>query len=327
MLRLASDLWGFQITSVLAAALQLDVFKTIASRKRTASEIAEASNASTKGIERLLDALVALKYLKKSNHRYALQPIAEIYLVRGRPLFMENSVEVLRGTSMLWSTLADAVKGGGSVTGPPSEEQMRTFFPMLVKQIFPLSYTSCQSGIRKIPKDRLAKIGAILDIGGGAGGWSIPLAQKARKARVTLIDFPEMTAIAREYAARYKVGDRFSFIEGNFFDRDWGRDQYDLAILGHILHGEGVDSVKQLLRRAADALNSSGMLLIGEMIPNDDRSGPVLPLLFGLNMLVATAAGGVYTMSEYRSWLKEAGFKRVTTIAANAPSPLILASK
>jgi hypothetical protein len=44
-------------------------------------------------------------------------------------------------------------------------------------------------------------------------------------------------------------------------------------------------------------------------------------------MLVHTEEGGVYTMKEYRQWLKEAGFKKVATIQAPSPSPLILATK
>jgi hypothetical protein len=142
-----------------------------------------------------------------------------------------------------------------------------------------------------------------------------------------VLDYPEVTAVTREYASRFDVADRFDYQEGSFFDIDWGRDQYDLAILGHILHGEAPDRAKWLLQRAHDALNSSGMLLIAEFVPNEQRSGPLLPLLFGLNMLLATPGGGVYTMGQYREWLKDAGFKRVTTIPAPAPSPLILASK
>jgi 3-hydroxy-5-methyl-1-naphthoate 3-O-methyltransferase len=68
-------------------------------------------------------------------------------------------------------------------------------------------------------------------------------------------------------------------------------------------------------------------LLIAEMVPNDTRTGPALSLLFGLNMLLHTEQGDVFTMREYRKWLKEAGFKKVTAIEAPAPSPLILATK
>ena len=63
------------------------------------------------------------------------------------------------------------------------------------------------------------------------------------------------------------------------------------------------------------------------MIPNDARTGPAVPLLFSLNMLLHTDYGDVFTMHELRQWLKEAGFKIIKTIAAPAPAPLILASK
>ena len=89
----------------------------------------------------------------------------------------------------------------------------------------------------------------------------------------------------------------------------------------------GPDWGKQLLKRTCAALNDDVMLLIGEFVPNDQRSAPALPLLFGLNMLLHTPQGDVYTMSEYREWLKEAGFRKVATIPAPHVSPLILATK
>ncbi len=70
------------------------------------------------------------------------------------------------------------------------------------------------------------------------------------------------------------------------------------------------------------------MLLIAEMIPNDDRTGPPQPMLFGLNMLLHAPDGDAFTMKEYREWLRAAGFKQVKTIRTpRAPSPLILAQK
>ena len=194
--RLASDIWAFQITAILSAALELDVFSAIGKGRRTAAEVATAAGSQLRGIERLLDTLTALRYLKKIDGRYGLEPIAAIYLVRESPLYMEGVPQILRGMSMMWSTLADAIKAGASLTGPASEEQARAFFPILVKQIFPMNYTASQSAIRKMPKARLSRIQRILDIGGGAGAWSIPFAAALRKARATVIDYPEMTAIA-----------------------------------------------------------------------------------------------------------------------------------
>jgi hypothetical protein len=69
------------------------------------------------------------------------------------------------------------------------------------------------------------------------------------------------------------------------------------------------------------------MLLIAEYVPNDTRTGPAMPLLFGLNMLLQTEEGNVFTLREYRSWLKAVGFRKVTTVSVPPPSSLILATK
>jgi hypothetical protein len=44
-------------------------------------------------------------------------------------------------------------------------------------------------------------------------------------------------------------------------------------------------------------------------------------------MIVNTTEGDVYTMAEYRRWLKQAGFNSIKTVQVDAPSPLILASR
>ncbi|HEU4753110.1 MAG TPA: methyltransferase, partial [Armatimonadota bacterium] len=58
-----------------------------------------------------------------------------------------------------------------------------------------------------------------------------------------------------------------------------------------------------------------------------ERTGPPMPLLFGVNMLVATDEGDVFSFSQIRGWLEEAGFRDVRQLEVPAPSPLILATK
>lgn len=69
------------------------------------------------------------------------------------------------------------------------------------------------------------------------------------------------------------------------------------------------------------------MVLIAAFIPDDDRRGPLMPLLFAIYMLVLTDNGDTFTLAEYQSWLLNAGFADVKKVPAPAPSPLILATK
>jgi hypothetical protein len=63
------------------------------------------------------------------------------------------------------------------------------------------------------------------------------------------------------------------------------------------------------------------------MVPNEDRTGPVFPVLFAVNMFVMGGAD-TYPMSDYRKWLAEAGFHNVEAFdTKRSHSPVIIAAK
>lgn len=327
-LQMVDDQWAPWRASTLAAGLELDVFTAIDKGHHTAAEVAAHANANESAMRRLLDALVGMKYLVRRGQRFLNTPAAETYLSRNSSLFVEGSDQVGRMLSMGWQQLAQVVRSGrpafGDGTGAPPAE----FFAVLVKSIFPQNYAGAKSAVHAMAPSLRKRIKNILDIGGGAGAWSISIAEEIPHARVTMVDLPEVTAVARQYATRHGVLDRFEYREGNFREVQFGDEQYDLVILGHIVHGEGAELGRQLIQRCAAALRSKGVLLIAELVPNDERTGPATPLLFDLNMMIHTPEGATFTMREYRQWLKEAGFGSVKTIKSDsAPSPLILATK
>ena len=108
---------------------------------------------------------------------------------------------------------------------------------------------------------------------------------------------------------------------------DFGHEQYDLALLGNILHSEGEESSRSLLRRLHAALRPGGRAVILEFLPNDDRTGPPFPIFFALNMLLNTEHGNTFTLAEYTRWLREAGFVRIETAAIGSHSPLVIGHK
>lgn len=310
----------------LVAAIELDLPSRIAEGNNTAQKIAAAAGTAEGATRRLLDALVALGYLKKSNQSYRLMPGTAEYLVRGKPLYMGDNALIGKMTTAAWSMLPEVVRSGRPINPGASEEQRQEFFAKLVPALFANNFNAAGAAVARLTPKEKAGIKRILDIGAGSGAWSIPFARALRKARVTVVDYPAVTKVTREYAERWGVGDKYDYIEGDFNQVEFGSG-FDLAILGHILHGGGPESARGLLRRCCAALNPGGMLLVAEFVPNDDRTGPDTALLFGLNMLINTPDGDVYTMREYREWLKDAGFRKVTTIPAPHVSPLILATK
>jgi 3-hydroxy-5-methyl-1-naphthoate 3-O-methyltransferase len=327
-LTVSSDLlWGGWSTCIVAAAVELDVFSSIASGATTAVEIASKAHADEFALRRILDSLAALKYLKRKGDRYSLSLQSAAFLVRGSELYMEGIDQFAKSQMMGWFQLAETVKSGRPVVPSGDDAARATFFSILVKCIFPVGFVAAQAAVAAISLARRARIKRILDVGAGAAPWSIPFAQTIRSAHVTVLDLPPVTRITREYAARFGVGDRYDYLEGDLRELDFGSG-YDLITLGHIIHGEGRDGGRRLIERCAEALADRGLLLIAEFIPNNDRTGPARAMLFGINMLLHTPDGDVFTMKEYREWLKAAGFTTIKTISTPAaPSPLILAQK
>jgi ubiquinone/menaquinone biosynthesis C-methylase UbiE len=325
--QIVEHLWAARAALTLVTGIELDVFTHISSGKRTAKEIARAAKSNARATEHLLDALAALGYLNKKNGNYGLEPIADNFLVKGKPAYMGGFAHETKLTWNSWAQLTEVVKTGRPIAIVDTDQGGRDFFPKLVEAIFPMSYNGARAAAAAMPEKNRKRIKNILDVAAGSAAWSLPFAQTIPDARVTVLDYPEVTPIARQYAERFGVADRYDYIEGNLREIDFGRDKYDLVILGHIIHSEGEKWGKKLIKKSYRALTDNGQLLIAEMVPDDNRSGAVMPLLFGLNMILNTEQGDVFTMREYREWLKDAGFRRVTTIEAPAPSPLILATK
>jgi len=166
----------------------------------------------------------------------------------------------------------------------------------------------------------------VLDLAAGSGVWGIAMAQGAEKVSVTAVDWPEVIPVTQKTVGRFGLAERFSFIAGDLLEVDFGRD-HTIATLGHILHSEGEERSRKLLKKTYDALAPGGTIAIAEFLVNADRTGPVNGLIFAVNMLVNTDTGNTYSLEEISSWLEEAGFTNVRTLEAPGPSPLVLATK
>jgi 3-hydroxy-5-methyl-1-naphthoate 3-O-methyltransferase len=309
------------------SGIDLDVFTHIAAGKRTAKEVAEAAGASLRGMISLLDALAGMGHLQKSGSRYALTPAASAFLDRRKKPYVGATAQSIQLTQEPWKHLTESVKTGRPYEAVDVLDKAKEFFPKLVAAIFPGNYAAARAAVASLPPKDRRKIRRILDVAAGSAAWSLPFAEAIPGARVTTLDLPETTQITREFVEKFGLAGRYEYQERDMRAGDFGRDIYDLVILGHIIHGEGEVGGKELIQKSYAALRPGGVLLIAEFIPNDARTAPAMPLLFGLNMLLNTEHGNVFTLGQYRAWLKAAGFRTVTTLQVPAPSPLILATK
>src|SRR5207253_3610219 len=136
-----------------------------------------------------------------------------------------------------------------------------------------------------------------LDVAAGSGVWSIGVAQQSPHATVTAVDWPNVLEVTRRFAAQFGLAERFSYIAGDMHTVEFGNG-YHIAILGHILHGESEQRSRDLLKKTFLALAPGGAIAIPEFLVNDDSTGPMMPLIFALNMLVHTEDGDAYSFEQ-----------------------------
>ena len=311
---------------VLAAGVQLGVFSHIAAGKNTAEGIARAAKSNRRAMRMLLDALVACQLLTKKDSQYGLPPLAGKFLVRGSPDYMGGMMEN-DDLSEAWRHLAKAVRTGKPFHRVEKESLAVKFFPTLVSTLHVTNREPARRAAEALGVGSARQGLSAVDVACGSGVWGIAVAQADPQARVTAQDFPAMLRHTRKYLKTAGVEQQFDYLPGDLRKVEFGKQRYDLALLGNIVHSEGERSSRNLFRRLYRALRPGGRIAIVDMIPNDARTGPPFPVFFALNMLLNTQEGDTYTLAEYADWLMKAGFDRVEKADIGSHSPIIIGYK
>ena len=319
--------WGYAPPLILEAALNCGIFDLLDKGPQTLDELAAQTGASARGLKAILNALVALGFAGRKGEQYTLMPESAAFLVSSKPgyhggFFKHMSAQIIPN----WLRLTESVRSGQPVVRVNEAAQGQEFFAELVTALFPLGYKASQVLGVHLGVSRTSSPLSVLDLGAGSGVWGIALAHLSPLVTIRAVDWPGVLEVTRQTAQRHGVENRLTIAPGDLLEADFGQGHH-VATIGHILHSEGAERSRQLLRKTFAALAPGGTIAIAEFLPNEERTAPPTPLIFAVNMLIHTEIGDTFTFSEIAAWLREAGFVKPRLLEAPAPSPLILATK
>ena len=319
---------GYWVAQILHAAAHYKFFTLIANGKTTADAIAGAAQTDPRGTRMVLDSLVALEVLTKRGDHYGLAPDADAFLVEGRP---GNLAPMFDGNTALtyhdWAGLTDRLRNPSLLRTYRDLDKGAEFFTKLIRAIIPLGIPPADAVAGHLGIGTTRKGARILDVGVGGAAWSIPFARHDPNARITGFDMAEVLTETRQIVKEFGVDQQYTFKAGNLLQDDFGDSAFDVVVLGNICHGLNADQNLDLLTRCYRALAPGGRLVIADMVPNEERTGPPFPVLFAVNMFVM---GGedTYPLSDYRMWLGVAGYRDVEAFdTRRSHSPVIIASR
>ncbi len=331
-LRIVSS--AYQESCVLIAAAELDLGTRILERSNssTVEELATAIRLDSRALTVLLDAMVGLGYFTKSaDSRYSvMESFVELLDSRHPKTFVpmiRHQGNCLRG----WSQLAWVVAGGipaqehSSILGSEADGvsfilAMNSLGRALVG---PLVDELKKSGVLMFPKENLR----FIDIGGASGTYTLAFLEALPKAEGTIFDLPVGIQEAQRRFGGTPLESRVSFASGNFY-QDELPNGFDFAWISAIIHQHGRAESQNLYGKAFRALNSGGRIAVRDFVMDPSRTSPPFGTLFGVNMLVHTPNGMVYTFDEIRADLEAVGFVDVRlAIPAETMSAVVVAEK
>ncbi len=312
LLRMSGGYWQ---TCALHAGVKLEVFTRLGERTCSAEEMAGEIQGDGRGVTMLLNALVAMNLLEKTEGRYANTPVSGQFLSKASGQYIGHMIMHQHHVMHGWIFLDKAVVSGAPVR-PEGAFSMEAFVESFLMGMNTLATALAPMIVKEAD---LSGRRHLLDLGGGPGTYSIHFCKGNPDLKATVYDLPTSRPFAEKTIQGFGLEDRIGFLDGDFL-KDPVPGRYDAAWLSHILHGEGPEACEGILGKAVAALEPGGMILVHEFILDEDMASPLFPALFSLNMLVGTPKGQSYSERQLRDMLAGQGVKDIKRLPFLGPN-------
>jgi ubiquinone/menaquinone biosynthesis C-methylase UbiE len=297
----ASD--ALHAAAVISAAHRLGVLTALGASPVHAADLARDSHLDVHGCTVLLEALAAMGLIDAGAGG------------RFKPVVPElSALGVFAGSTDL---LVEAVRSGRA--------PLECDIPAGASQVYPDTVTYLAT-LLGTAADAVAEIlhGArrILDVGAGAAPWTLALAQRDPRCRVTALDLAPVLAVTRRAVTEAGWPDQFEYVAGDAFEVSLPHATYDLALLGNLCHLFDGPANRRLFHRLRPAIQDEGRIAIIDVLPPHDPDTQRSVQLYAAGLLTRTSVGGVHSAESYQAWLDQAGFRDIRVHEVSTALPV-----
>jgi len=288
----------------LLAGMELDLFSTLEHGPLTAGQMADALGVSMVKLRPLLYVLVNAGLLIVDGDLFSNSAETDYYLVRGKPTYIGGIYELNASNWSKLLKLAKTIRAEGSLDNYdyhslPQEELIAIF-----RGLYPGAVSSAR---RLMDQFDFSQVNTLLDVGGGSGALAITIAQAHPHLKVSVIELPLVTPIARQFVQEAQLRDRVEIRTGDAV-REQLSGSYDVVVARHLIQVLSVEDSRALLKNLAAVVKPGGFIHLIGMILDNSRLAPRTTVDFNLVLLTGYEDGQAYTEQEYYEWLADAGF-------------------
>ena len=282
---------GYMGTCVLLAALELNIFDNLTDIPISAEEMAQTLGLASKPVERLMVALTALKLLDRRDGRYSLMPEARRYLVKSSPSYFGDyyRFEVRHCLMPDFIRLDELIKDNRAIMADDWAAYMAD--PDKARMFSLGQHSASMGGGRLLAAVfDFSPYKSMVDLAGGTGACSIAACQRNPELKSTIVDFPNVVALAEEIIAREGLSGRITTQPGDLTRDDW--PDGDLMLISLCLSGFSEDRQIEIFRKCYNKLPSGGAIVVHDFLMNDDYRGPLLAGLYNLTSVEGVPLSG-----------------------------------
>jgi precorrin-6B methylase 2 len=310
---------AYRVSAVFFAASDFDVFSQLAAGPLTAAEIAARCGAAAEPMRLVLESCADSGLLARDGDRFVNTPTADVFLVRGRPAYLGDSLRYARDLYPAWGRLAELVKTGRPTMAPETilgDDKAKT-------RAFVMAMHERARGIGSVLPHNVDLSGRrrLIDIGGGPGTYSVALCRATPGLSATVLDRPGVLEVTRELIDAAGFGDRVTLLPGDYLTTPFGSG-FDAALLSGMMHRETPENVNLLLKKAFEALEPGGLVMVSDVFFDDDRKNtPPFTTSFALNMMVTSDHGSAHARTAMERWMAANGFRDIAAHEMPRPNP------
>lgn len=314
-MRLSTAYWDSQ---AFLTANRIGLFEVLAKRPLSLGEIASALGTNPRPTGLLLKACVALGLLEEDAKGYRNSPLSQTFLVPGTDAYLGNAVLYSDAMYGPWGQLEHALKAD---CPPMQPDTYLGSNPEITRRfVYGMHNRALAIGSALVELVDLSGRRQMLDVGGGAGTYSALFTLRYPGLHSRILELPDVAALAREILGSMGAGDLVEVVTGDYRATRFPNGN-DIVLISGVFHRETKATCEDLIARAHDSLNPDGLLVVNDVFTDAGGAGPLFATLFGLNMMLSAADGGVHSDAEVTDWMTQARFEEVESRQFPPPVP------
>lgn len=310
--RLSGMAYGFKNAGALLAGIELGLFTAISEGAATVGQLSDNLGIPEESIDRLLSACKALELVREEDCGYVNFSDVERYLVRSsRTYYGDFLVYDAKVEYDGWKNLAREFTTSGEPI--PRKPYSALANPEEARKFTVAGYNSSISLANKFAKVfDFSAYKKWLDFAGGSGCYSIAACERYPHLQSLVQDQPNVIPVTKEFIAKHKLEDRIQVRAGNFLEPADYPKGFDLISFITPLQSYLPEEEIKVFTSTYNALEPGGTILIIDYMLNEEKTGPLDPVLKNLQMIRnGHYTGRVNTGADFREFLTSAGFNEV----------------